>query len=143
MAIGKQTDVEKLSIEKRADDALRRRYNFDTNEYSENHDDAKHHSDDQHPLGKGSGDSSQGPNYVPLKTDGHIIASKHGTTYGITLNTSSNAVGGSYDVYGRNGIGGRQYMQTINPYNEDNSYGVDSIDTSINVNEHNQIVIKD
>ena len=48
--------------------------------------------------------------------------------------------GGSYDKFGRNGIGGRQYLSTINIYNSTNAYGPNSVDTTENVSEGQYIV---
>ena len=43
--------------------------------------------------------------------------------------------GGLYDIKGRNEIGGREYLQTINKYNEDHKYGEGSVDTSLNIKD--------
>ena len=48
------------------------------------------------------------------------------------IDTSSKA-GDDYDQHGRGGVGGREFLTTINIYNEANQYSASIIDTSKNV----------
>ena len=41
--------------------------------------------------------------------------------------------GGLYDIEGRNGVGGRNFLMNISKYNANNEYGVNSVDTSANL----------
>ena len=41
--------------------------------------------------------------------------------------------GGLYDIEGRNGVGGRNFLQTISKYNRENQYGKNAVDTSANL----------
>ena len=43
--------------------------------------------------------------------------------------------GGSYDIEGRNGIGGRNYLKTISMYNENYQYGSHLVNTEENLNQ--------
>ena len=50
--------------------------------------------------------------------------------------------GGAYDVNGRPGVGGgRKWLQTVNIYDSNNRYGIESIDTDSNI-EDGQYFIK-
>lgn len=50
------------------------------------------------------------------------------------IDTSLKA-GNSYDINGRNGVGGREFLRTINIYSSENEYSADIIDTSKNVSD--------
>lgn len=55
------------------------------------------------------------------------------TSKGINYsNVNTTDGGGQYDIEGRNGVGGRVYLENINLYNHENSYGIESVDTSLN-----------
>lgn len=125
--MAKQSRLESEAIDKRHELEVISDYQKDTNEYSEQHQDALSNGD---PQGKGTG-VSMGYS-VPGQT----------TNKGINYtNIATNSGGGLYDIEGRNGIGGRRYLEAINMYNAENSYGVDSVDTSKNVAE-GQFIVK-
>ena len=125
--MAKQSRLESEAIDKRHELEVISDYQKNTNEYSEQHQDALSNGD---PQGKGTG-VSMGYS-VPGQT----------TNKGINYaNIATNSGGGLYDIEGRNGIGGRKYLKTINMYNSENSYGVDSVDTSKNVAE-GQFIVK-
>ena len=125
--MAKQSRLESEAIDKRHELEVISDYQKNTNEYSEQHQDALSNGD---PHGKGTG-VSMGYS-VPGQT----------TNKGINYaNIATNSGGGLYDIEGRNGIGGRRYLETINMYNAENSYGVDSVDTSKNVAE-GQFIVK-
>ena len=123
----KQSRLESEAIDKRHELEVISDYQKNTNEYSEQHQDALSNGD---PQGKGTG-VSMGYS-VPGQT----------TNKGINYsNIATNSGGGLYDIEGRNGIGGRMYLETINMYNAEKSYGIDSVDTSKNVAE-GQFIVK-
>ena len=125
--MAKQSRLESEAIDKRHELEVISDYQKNTNEYSEQHQDALSNGD---PQGKGTG-VSMGYS-VPGQT----------TNKGINYaNIATNSGGGLYDIEGRNGIGGRRYLETINMYNAENSYGVDSVDASKNVAE-GQFIVK-
>ena len=128
--MAKQTCLEVNAIERRQEELVRNDYTRN-DEYSETHKDALSDGD---PLGKGSGFGGH-THYLP-------DCKKPKTMYDYSnFDTNANNVGGSYDINGRNGVGGRRYLQTICLYNEENQYGANSVDTSLNVAD-GQIVIK-
>lgn len=125
--MAKQSRLESEAIDKRHELEVISDYQKNTNEYSEQHEDALSNGD---PQGKGTGISM-----------GYSIPGQT-TNKGINYaNIATNSGGGLYDIEGRNGIGGRKYLKTINMYNSENSYGVDSIDTSKNAAE-GQFIVK-
>ena len=125
--MAKQSRLESEAIDKRRELGAISDYQKNTNEYSEQHQDALSNGD---PQGKGTG-VSMGYS-VPGQT----------TNKGINYsNIATNSGGGLYDIEGRNGIGGRMYLETINMYNAEKSYGIDSVDTSKNVAE-GQFIVK-
>lgn len=125
--MAKQSRLESEAIDKRHELEVISDYQKDTNEYSEQHQDALSNGD---PQGKGTGVSM-----------GYSIPGQT-TNKGINYtNIATNSGGGLYDIEGRNGIGGRRYLEAINMYNAENSYGVDSVDTSMNVAE-GQFIVK-
>lgn len=118
-----QTRLESKAIERRQE--LFVKNDYDKNDaYSSTHEDAKSHPESQDkPLGKGTGHGGHThsiPN--PLRSSTSYNYQDLDTTGG----------GGSYDIYGKNGKGGRKFLQTINLYNENNKYGAHLIDTSLN-----------
>ena len=125
--MAKQSRLESEAIDKRHELEVISDYQKNTNEYSEQHQDALSNGD---PQGKGTG-VSMGYS-VPGQT----------TNKGINYaNIATNSGGGLYDIEGRNGIGGRRYLETINMYNAEQSYGIDSADTSKNVAD-GQFIVK-
>ena len=125
--MAKQSRLESEAIDKRHELEVISDYQKNTNEYSEQHEDALSNGD---PQGKGTGISM-----------GYSIPGQT-TNKGINYtNIATNSGGGLYDIEGRNGIGGRRYLEAINMYNAENSYGVDSVDTSKNVAE-GQFIVK-
>ena len=128
--MGKQTCLEKNAISKRQEELVRNDYTrFD--EYSETHPDALSNGD---PQGKGSGYGGH-THSVP-----NCDLPKGMIDYS-SIDTRSENIGGSYDINGRNGIGGRNFLKAISLYNEENEYGINSVDTTLNI-EDGQIVIK-
>ncbi len=128
--MGKQTCLEKTGIERRQEELVRNDYTrFD--EYSAVHKDALSDGD---PLGKGSGHGGH-THSVPN------CDLPRGMMDYSNFDTQASNLGGSYDIHGRNGVGGREFLSTINIYNETNSYGPTSVDTTANV-EDGQIVVK-
>lgn len=128
----KQSNLEKKGFEQRKVELVRSDYNSKDG-YSAEHEDALSNPDDENKvLGKGVANSSHQA-YVP-------DASKPSTLYNYSsLNTT--AGGGAYDIYGRDGEGGRNRLLKINIYNKDNAYGPNSVDTSANIDE-GQYVMK-
>lgn len=127
--MAQQTCLEKKGIETRQETIIRNDYNK-SDEYNDQHKDALSTGD---PLGKGSGNGAHGHS-VPdcSKPKGMIDYSN--------FDTHSQNIGGQYDIEGRNGQGGRNYLMTISLYNENNQYGINSVDTSANVAD-GQVVI--
>ena len=125
--MAEQSRIESEALDKRHELEVISTYQKNTNEYNEQHKDALSTGD---PQGKGTG-VSMGYS-VPGQT----------TNKGINYsNIATNSGGGLYDIEGRNGIGGRMYLETINMYNAEKSYGIDSVDTSKNVAE-GQFIVK-
>lgn len=122
----KQSHLEIKGREERNKEIIRSDYNKN-DFYSESHEDAlSNPSDTDKPLGKGTGDGGHQA-YVP-------DLNKPSTGYNYSsLNTSEG--GGSYDIYGKDGKSGRERLTKINIYNKSNSYGPNSIDTSLNIEE--------
>jgi hypothetical protein len=128
----KQSFLEKKAIDERHKEIVRSEYNKSI-EYSESHENAISNPDDERSY-KGKGTKNGGHQaYVP-------DLNKSQTSYNYSsLDTSKG--GGAYDIYGRNGQGGRDRLVKINIYNSENAYGPDSVDTSSNI-EDGQYVIK-
>ena len=127
-----QSRLDKEGIEYRSTRIPGKNKYVDTiNPYDENSDDARHHDDDQHPHGKGTGRSM-----------GYAIkdVTKPKTHFNYTNVDTRTEAGGSYDIYGTKGVegafqgdSGRNFVKKINEYNPENAYGKDSvtIDTSV------------
>ena len=128
--MAKQTCLEKVGIEKRHDTIVRNDYNIE-DQYSQLHKDALSDGD---PLGKGSGHGGH-THYVP---DCNKPSSMMDYS---NFDTEASNIGGSYDINGRNGVGGRNFLKTISIYNEKNQYGPTLVDTTANVQD-GQIIIK-
>lgn len=97
-------------------------------EYSVIHPDALSDGD---PQGKGTGHGGH-THSVPDCTQPSTINYSN-------FDTSNNA-GGSYDINGFNGVGGRVFLENISVYNENIQYGPNLVDTQANVAD-GQIVI--
>lgn len=121
-----QTCLEKTGLEKRAEAVVRNDYN-PSDEYSVIHKDALSDGD---PQGKGTGHGGHTHSIPDCSRPSSISYSNFDTENG----------GGLYDIEGRNGIGGRRFLQNINKYGPNNEYGTNMVDTSANVAD-GQIVI--
>ena len=117
-----QSCLEKKGIEERKEHIVRSDYNIE-DQYSANHSDAKSNGD---PRGKGTGHGGFS-HWLPdcSKPSSMIDYSNFDTTNG----------GGSFDIDGRNGIGGRNYLKTISMYNENYQYGSHLVNTEENLNQ--------
>ena len=116
-----QSCLEKNGIEERAVEMVRSDYNAE-NPYSDAHKDALSDGD---PLGKGTGYSGGVKDTLPNYngTRGMIDYSNFDTENG----------GGSYDIDGRNGIGGRIRSLARSMYNKENMYGSNLVNTEQNI----------
>ena len=116
--MAKQSYLEQEAITKREEILVRNDYGEEV-EYNTLHTDALSNGD---PQGKGTGNG------------GHLFSvpnrNKPKTIDYTNFNTFNG--GGRYDIEGRNGIGGREFLQNISIYNANNEYGKSSIDTSAN-----------
>lgn len=116
--MAKQSYLEQEAITKREEILVRNDYGEEV-EYNTLHTNALSNGD---PQGKGTGNG------------GHLFSvpnrSKPKTIDYTNFNTFNG--GGRYDIEGRNGIGGREFLQNISIYNANNEYGKNSIDTSAN-----------
>lgn len=130
MAETNQTCLEVKGIEKRQETLVRNDYTRN-DQYSEVHPDAISNGD---PLGKGSGHGGHTHSIPDCDRPSTLIDYSN-------FDTHSNNLGGSYDINGRNGNGGRDYLKNISKYNSENQYGIESVDTTKNV-EDGQIVIR-
>ena len=125
-----QSCLEVKGIEKRQEGLVRNDYTKN-DEYSQIHPDAISNGD---PQGKGSGNGGH-THYLPDCT-------LPPTLYDYSnFDTSAKNIGGSYDIDGRNGVGGRNYLKAISKYNEEHQYGINSVDTSLNILD-GQILVK-
>ena len=128
--MGKQSYLEKKGFEKRDELVVRNDYTKN-DEYSATHPDAISNGD---PQGKGTGHGGH-THVVPdrnliLTTEDGVSYSKYNYS---ELDTENG--GGSYDIEGRDGIGGRNFLQSISKFNRENSYGLNYVDTSLNIAE--------
>ena len=122
-----QTCLEKRGIPARASALTRNDYNTN-DQYSETHSDALSNGD---PQGKGTG----------MGGHTHSVPNCNLPTTMIDYsNFDTDGGGGQYDIEGRNEVGGRNRLMTINIYNKDNQYGPSIVDTSLNVAD-GQIVV--
>ena len=128
--MGKQSPLEIKGFEKREDLIVRNDYTKN-DEYNETHRDAISDCD---PQGMGTGHGGHThviPNHeLALNTPDHIWYSEYNYSQ---LDTENG--GGSYDIEGRNGIGGRNWIKSISKFTEENQYGLDYVDTSLNIAE--------
>lgn len=119
----KQSNLEKKAIEERNEEIIRNDYDYN-DEYSSTHEDALTHPEStDKPFGKGTGHGGH-TYFLPdsNKSKDQINYSNFDTFNG----------GGSYDIYGKEGVSGRQTLTTINLYSSDNAYGINSVDTTKN-----------
>lgn len=121
-----QTCLEVKGIEARNESLIRNDYTR-IDEYSVLHPDALSNGD---PLGKGTGHGGH-THSVPDCTKPSSIDYS---------NFDTENAGGIYDIEGRNGVGGRNFLKTISVFNENYEYGANLVDTSANVAD-GQIVI--
>ena len=123
-----QTCLEKRGIEERQIQTSRSDYN-QFEEYGPTH---KNALSDGDPQGKGNGSGGHG-HWLPDCSGDN--ASVNRINYS-NFNTSPDAqIGGSFDVQGRNGVGGRQLALSSQLYNYKSEYGTNSVDTSANRKE--------
>ena len=114
-----QTCLEKKGIDARHEQIVRNDYNI-SDEYTATHSDAISNGD---PQGKGTGHGGHTYSIPDCTKPTGINYSNFDTENG----------GGQYDIEGRNGIGGRDFLMTISKYNRENEYGASLVDTSLNV----------
>lgn len=128
----KQSRLDREGIEYRSTRVVgKNKYVDVVNPYDGDNEDARHHDDDSHPHGKGTG-----------KSMGYIVRSDAKGKDFIdhsNVDTRSEA-GGSYDIYGTEGVeaafqgkSGRNYLKSINTYNPERAYGKDSVDIDTSV----------
>lgn len=130
--MSKQSNLEKKGIEERSNEIVLNDFNND-DEYSSTHEDAlSHPQSTDKPWGKGTNHGGH-THYIPDSTK-----SKTQMNYS---NFDTFNGGGSYDIYGRNNVGGRNKLININLYSSNNAYGPDSVDTTKN-QEEGQYVVK-
>lgn len=118
-----QTNLEKTGFEKRRELEVRNDYNKNE-EYNYTHPNAISDGDV-----KGKGTGSGGHTHV-VPSDDKSVTTRY--NYGMFDSTRG---GGLYDIEGRNGIGGRQFLQTISKYDSEHQYGAHSVDTSANIKD--------
>lgn len=129
--MGQQSRLEQEGISKRKETIIKNDFSSKTEPYSDSHELARTHDDQNHPLGKGTGEG--GHTYtIPdgRKSKTAIDRSQFNTENG----------GGSFDKFGRNNSGGRNFLQKISLYGPDKQYGPDSIVCDENIND-GQVVI--
>ena len=114
-----QTNLEKKSIEARTKSIVRNDYTI-KDIYDENHKDAISDGD---VMGKGSGMGSHTHSIPDYSKPSAIDYTNFNTSEG----------GGAYDINGRNGVGGRNFLKNISLYNEEHEYGEHLIDDSANI----------
>lgn len=123
-----QTCLEVKGISSRNDLLVRNDYSR-VDEYSVLHPDALSTGD---PQGKGSGHGGH-THSVPDCTRPSTINYSN-------FVTNDEQVGGLYDIEGRNGVGGRNFLKNISVYNSNYEYGENLVDTSLNVAD-GQIIV--
>lgn len=114
-----QTCLEKKGIEVRNETLVRNDYDR-TDEYSVAHKNALSNGDVK---GKGTGHGGHTHSVPDCTKPSGIDYSNFDTEHG----------GGLYDIEGRNGVGGRNFLKNISVYNETFEYGPNLVDTSANV----------
>lgn len=121
-----QTCLEKKGIDSRNETIVRNDYNI-SDVYSDTHKDAMSDGD---ALGKGTGHGGHVHSIPDCNKPSAINYSNFDTENG----------GGIYDIEGRNGKGGRNFLKTISKYSSINEYGAHMVDTSANLAD-GQIII--
>jgi hypothetical protein len=116
-----QTCLEKKGIEARGEALVRNDYSR-IDEYSDLHSDALSNGD---PQGKGTGIGGHTHSTPDSSRPSTIDYSNFDTMNG----------GGLYDIEGRNGVGGRNFLMNISVYNAQHEYGPNSVDTSANISD--------
>lgn len=124
-----QTNLEKKALENRPKQIIRNDYN-NTDEYSSKHPDALSDGD---PQGKGSGNGGHTHRLPDYSKDQHSYDYSE-------IDTDSSNIGGQYDIEGRNGVGGRNFLKTISLYSSEKPYDPANINCDDNISE-GQIVI--
>lgn len=127
-----QSCLEKHGIEERNEEIVRNEYNFE-DEYSSTHKDALSDGDSR---GKGSGHGGHTA-WDPYCSDNQ---SKNTIDYRNFDTSHESNIGDCYDINGRNGIGGRNFLMTISKYSYEHPYGPNLINTEENQHD-GQIVI--
>lgn len=117
-----QSKLEKVGIEERKNEILKSDYDLET-QYSSTHDDALSTND---PQGKGTGHGGH-THFLPDQT-------KASTTIDYSNFDTENG-GGSYDIEGRNNVGGRKRLTAYSIYNKENQYGAHLIDSEENLRQ--------
>lgn len=115
-----QSCLEKRGIEQRHDELVRNDYQREDNEYSVIHKDALSDGDER---GKGTGHGGH-THYLPDCNGpiGMINYSNFDTFNG----------GDTYDINGRNDVGGRRKAMATSIYNQERQYGMTSVSTELN-----------
>lgn len=133
--MAKQSNLEKIGFERRNEHELVRNDIKKSAPYGPDHDTAVwHEGDPTKPLGKGTRSGGH-QHSIPME---YNELSKNQIRPQIDTENG----GGAYDINGRPGVdGGRKWLQTINVYDKNNQYSINSIDTSLNI-EDGQFFIK-
>jgi hypothetical protein len=129
--MAQQSNLEKKGTSERQIELVRN--DIKKNEpYSPTHPDAISHPDDpESSHGKGTGHGGHT----------YFLPDPNGNPNLINYSNFDTFNGGSgYDIYGRNDIGGRKKSMTINIYNQDNAYGLNSVDTTKNIIDGQYVV---
>lgn len=116
-----QTCLEKKGIEARNETLVRNDYSK-VDEYSALH---KNALSDGDVKGKGTGHGGHTHSVPDCTKPKAIDYSNFDTEHG----------GGLYDIEGRNGVGGRNFLKNISVYNETFEYGPNLVDTTENVKD--------
>lgn len=121
--MSKQSNLERIGFDRRDVEFARSDYR-ESEQYKVGHEDTlSDPSRKDKPLGKGTetgGHTFSVPNY---SLGPNMIKPQIDTENG----------GGSYDIYGHNGVGGRKWLQQISLYGPGREYGANLIDTSSNI----------
>jgi hypothetical protein len=133
--MAKQSELERIAIDERTNEFVKSPYSYDEQTpYSAAHPDALADGDNK---GKGTNTSLTHLN-IPTEKGTHATS----TMMGITVDTDiNNGAGNVYDTDGTKGVdkafqgdAGRNYLAFggMNPYNANNEYGPNSVDTTNN-----------
>ena len=128
----KQSTLETKVIDERNLETQLSHY-YKNKAYSESHEDAlSDPTNDKKYLGKGTGSGG-----FQHSQPNHDLSPTH-MNYS-NLDTHNEA-GGAYDIHGKNGVGGRNWLKKINLYNIDNAYSANSIDMSENIDDGQYVI---